>query len=420
MPDVFLSYSREDKPRAQAIAAALEAAGYDVFWDNEIPPGSTWADYLQSKISNAKALVVLWTAASTQSQWVREEARIGRDSKKLVPVILDGAAPPFGFGEVQAVDLSSWRGEPDHADFKRFLSGLAYVVQQSGAAPANPRGPMKAVQMPSGPQASQPSGGPAPSAGGVAAGGLPKPLIYAGVGLAALLGVGLLASQQGGEPGPVRPYPAGATGPAPSAALSPQVQAVVERAQTRQREARSIAVEARSNAPIGQQAANAAASGAQGYGVQQGVGGSIAGDLMGLVAGRRSPVAMKLPQGEVSGLMQTSSDSDYSIVGVAVMQGGMTAEGSWKYQGTRYSFIGAGAVIGQYSFEGDQQGDGPDGTGLAVIRYANGERYDGEYRTVGEGAQGKVFRHGIGAHYGANGDLLNAGRFENDRYIGPS
>lgn len=423
MPDIFVSYSREDKARAQAIASALEAAGYDVFWDNEIPPGSTWADYLQTKITNAKALVVLWTAASTQSQWVREEARIGRDAKKLVPVILDGAAPPFGFGEVQAVDLSNWRGEPENPDFKRFLSGLAYVVQQSGAAPAAPRGPIQALHMPPAGATAGPGAAPSATPGAAnAGGGLPKPLIYAGVGLAALVGVGLMAGQQGGapapSPSPVSPYSPGAA--SPSATLSPAVRAVVDQAQSKQREARSTAVEARANAPIGQQAAMAAANGQQGYGVQQGVGGGIAGDLMGLVSGRPSPVVMKLPQGEVAGLMQATSDSDYGVVGVAVMQGGLTAEGRWKYQGTRYSFIGAGAVVGQYSFEGDQKGDGPEGTGLAVIRYANGERYEGEYRTVGEGAQAKLFRHGVGAHYGANGDLLNAGRFENDRFVGPA
>jgi hypothetical protein len=158
----------------------------------------------------------------------------------------------------------------------------------------------------------------------------------------------------------------------------------------------------------------------QGYGVQQGVGGSMAGDLMGLVSGRPSPVVLKMPMGEVAGLMQMSSDTNYSVVGVALMQGGLTAEGRWRYQGTRYEFLGAGAVAGQYSFEGDQQGEGPEGAGLAVIRYANGERYEGEYRVVGEGAQAKMFRHGVGAHFSADGGLINAGRFENDRYVGPA
>ncbi|MBP6690322.1 MAG: toll/interleukin-1 receptor domain-containing protein, partial [Hyphomonadaceae bacterium] len=79
MADVFLSYGREDTARAEQVAKGLEAAGLDVFWDNEIPPGTTWADYIESKLTQCKALIVLWSEHSTKSQWVREEARMGRD-----------------------------------------------------------------------------------------------------------------------------------------------------------------------------------------------------------------------------------------------------------------------------------------------------------------------------------------------------
>jgi uncharacterized membrane protein YhaH (DUF805 family) len=124
MADLFISYAREDRPRAEAIAMALKSLGFEVFWDTEIPPGQTWADYIESKLRSSKAMVVLWSAASTGSQWVREEARIGRDSGKLIPVMLDGSPPPFGFGEVQGANLSTWKGEPDHPDWQRFVKAL--------------------------------------------------------------------------------------------------------------------------------------------------------------------------------------------------------------------------------------------------------------------------------------------------------
>src|SRR5262249_33515212 len=82
---------------ADALARSLQSMGFDVFWDNEIPPGRTWADFLESKLKACKVMVVLWSARSVGSQWVREEARIGRDSGKLIPVMMDGTSPPFGF-----------------------------------------------------------------------------------------------------------------------------------------------------------------------------------------------------------------------------------------------------------------------------------------------------------------------------------
>jgi hypothetical protein len=37
MSDIFISYAREDRPRAEAIAKALEEHGWSVWWDWNIP-----------------------------------------------------------------------------------------------------------------------------------------------------------------------------------------------------------------------------------------------------------------------------------------------------------------------------------------------------------------------------------------------
>lgn len=135
MADVFLSYAREDEARATQIATGLEALGLDVFWDNEIPPGQTWADYIEGKLTVCKTVIVLWSASSTKSQWVREEARMGRDKAKLIPVIIDGSPAPFGFGEVQAGDLSNWNGQADDPAWQRF-SRAVYAAAKGADAPA--------------------------------------------------------------------------------------------------------------------------------------------------------------------------------------------------------------------------------------------------------------------------------------------
>ena len=135
MADVFLSYAREDEARATQIATGLEAMGLDVFWDNEIPPGQTWADYIEGKLDVSRAVIVLWSAASTKSQWVREEARMGRDKSKLIPVIIDGSPVPFGFGEVQAGDLSNWNGQADDPAWQRF-SRAVYAAAKGADAPS--------------------------------------------------------------------------------------------------------------------------------------------------------------------------------------------------------------------------------------------------------------------------------------------
>jgi uncharacterized membrane protein YhaH (DUF805 family) len=134
MADIFLSYAREDRDRAAAIAAALEQAGYKSFWDVEIPPGSSWADFLEEKLASSKAAIVLWSKTSTASQWVREEARLARDRGKLIPVIIDGSSPPFGFGEIQAANLSHWQGDQNDSNWRLLLSAVERAVG-TGAQP---------------------------------------------------------------------------------------------------------------------------------------------------------------------------------------------------------------------------------------------------------------------------------------------
>jgi hypothetical protein len=36
MSDIFISYAREDRPRAQQLAEALAGQGWDVWWDYSI------------------------------------------------------------------------------------------------------------------------------------------------------------------------------------------------------------------------------------------------------------------------------------------------------------------------------------------------------------------------------------------------
>ena len=110
MASVFLSYSREDAGRVGPLAAALEHEGHKVWWDRHISAGQQFADEIEQALSTANVVVVCWTAKSVRSSWVRDEASVGRDSGRLVPVRLDSSEPPLGFRQYQTIDLSSWSG----------------------------------------------------------------------------------------------------------------------------------------------------------------------------------------------------------------------------------------------------------------------------------------------------------------------
>jgi tetratricopeptide (TPR) repeat protein len=109
MASVFLSYDREDGQSARALAAAVEGAGHSVWWDRHIKGGAQFESEIEAALKAADKVVVLWSARSVRSAWVRDEAAVGRDSGRLVPVTLDGTEPPLGFRQYQTIDLAGWK-----------------------------------------------------------------------------------------------------------------------------------------------------------------------------------------------------------------------------------------------------------------------------------------------------------------------
>ena len=97
LANVFLSYARSDLAKAAAIAAALERFGHSVWWDRRVQGGSRFSQEIEQELKTAEAVVVLWSKTSAQSAWVTDEAAEGRDSGRLVPVVLDKEKPPLGF-----------------------------------------------------------------------------------------------------------------------------------------------------------------------------------------------------------------------------------------------------------------------------------------------------------------------------------
>ncbi len=124
---VFLSYARADRARVAPIADALTSAGLEVWWDALIDSGAAFAKMIEMRLDAADAIVAIWSAASVQSDWVRDEAAHGRDRKCLVPVSLDGTAPPLGFRQYHTVDFSRWQGQADAPALQSLVRGIAAV-----------------------------------------------------------------------------------------------------------------------------------------------------------------------------------------------------------------------------------------------------------------------------------------------------
>jgi len=143
MAKLFLSYSRKDEAKARRLAEWLQREGHTVWRDeDDIGGGASFSSEIEKALKDCDAVLVLWSADSVQSAWVRDEAAYGRDNGKLIPLSLNGTEPPLGFRQFQAIDLSKWRGhgEPTGAErIRRAIERITNDAQDSRSEPASTR-----------------------------------------------------------------------------------------------------------------------------------------------------------------------------------------------------------------------------------------------------------------------------------------
>ncbi len=120
MTDIFVSYARVDKKKIEPLVNALLARGWSVWWDHH-PPGETWERKIETALKESRCVIVIWSAASRESEWVRAEADEGKARDILVPVMLEDVEIPFGYGKIHATNLSDWKPGTTSAAFDQLI-----------------------------------------------------------------------------------------------------------------------------------------------------------------------------------------------------------------------------------------------------------------------------------------------------------
>lgn len=136
MNDVFLSYDSENRDRAQVFANTLEALGWSVWWDREIPLGKDFDDVIEHELNSARCVVVLWSKESVRSRWVKTEASAAAQRDRLVPVLIDQVTIPLEFRLIQSAELWDWNGDTANPEFERLIHAIKDKSQQPPADPA--------------------------------------------------------------------------------------------------------------------------------------------------------------------------------------------------------------------------------------------------------------------------------------------
>ena len=141
MADIFLSYARVDLAKAELFVTALEQQGWTVFWDiSSILSGQGFRREITKNIDAAACVLVLWSTASVESDFVIDEAERGKRNGTLVPVSIAHVPLPLGFGSIHTDDLSQWQGDVNAPAFLKLKRAITHKLSlhrpQSISTPA--------------------------------------------------------------------------------------------------------------------------------------------------------------------------------------------------------------------------------------------------------------------------------------------
>ena len=108
-----------------------------MWWDRHIPPGRTFDEVIEQALMQARCVVVLWSAESAKSRWVRTEASVAAERGTLVPALIEPVAIPLEFRRLQAADLTNWHGDSGDAELQHMIRTLDHLIK-GGARPHAP------------------------------------------------------------------------------------------------------------------------------------------------------------------------------------------------------------------------------------------------------------------------------------------
>ena len=138
MSTVFLSYAAADRARVEPLVKALEAHGFDVWWDRDISLGESYHRVIEQALQRAVCAVVVWSRDSIGSEWVANEASEARKRGILVPALLDDVEPPLEFRHLQSATLFAWQGAIEDSSLQQLISAVRRVAERGGTPVSSP------------------------------------------------------------------------------------------------------------------------------------------------------------------------------------------------------------------------------------------------------------------------------------------
>jgi hypothetical protein len=131
---LFVSYARPDRTRAESLTLQLRQAGILVWLDSDLVGGQAWWDRILDQLRSCDAVVVAVSKAAIKSQACRSEreyaAMLGKPLLPLTLEVMNSEILPADIARIQTIDYS----QPSEAAAFALI-GAILALPRAGALP---------------------------------------------------------------------------------------------------------------------------------------------------------------------------------------------------------------------------------------------------------------------------------------------
>jgi hypothetical protein len=138
VPQVFVSYAREDYQVARVLAQGLQHAGIKVWWDANLGAGESFRGLIDEQLQRSDVIIVIWSKRAKFSRWVLDEAEIAVRLGTLLPLRIDAVTLPLGFGGFNTLNFEGWGGDFNAKEWRTLLNEVSKIAGASNPPSARP------------------------------------------------------------------------------------------------------------------------------------------------------------------------------------------------------------------------------------------------------------------------------------------
>ena len=136
--DIFISYAEVDREWVENLAKELEKRKMSVSLERAFISGKSADLRIESELTSAKCVIVVWSHESVSSEFVLAEAHVALERDIVIPVLKENVKLPFAFRRINTANLMDWDGDAHDRQFIHLVASVERLLGRPSSLDLKP------------------------------------------------------------------------------------------------------------------------------------------------------------------------------------------------------------------------------------------------------------------------------------------